>query len=134
MQNQQGTDQPPVFICATASNDWATGLAFPAGNAYCLLFESWLGSQERQAMVNTIGHLSWLKTHDLAGISAAPGYQLIPASPEAQWNPFWVVRAAPAIINGHNGIFLPPFLRFVADQVFAHVETTRSKRQPTTMR
>ncbi len=25
--------QPPVFICATATNDWATGLALPIGNA-----------------------------------------------------------------------------------------------------
>jgi pimeloyl-ACP methyl ester carboxylesterase len=118
--------QPPVFICATASNDWATGWAFPIGNASCLLTESWLDWQERQAMINTIGHLPWLRTHDLSGDASPRGYALTPP-PEATQHPFWVVRATPDVINGHNGIFGDRFLKFVADRVFEHVEYSRSK-------
>ena len=121
-----GTDQPPVFVCATAQNDWATGLAFPIGNALSYLTESWRGVQERQAMVNTIGHLPWLKTHDLAGGGADSSFALTAVGPEGSRNPYWVVQAAPPVINGHNDIFLPPFLKFVAWLVFRHVEYSRS--------
>jgi hypothetical protein len=120
MRQQMGTDQPPVFVCATAANDWATGLAFPIGNALSLVTESCRGWQERQAMINTIGHLKWMKTHDLVGAGA--GYQLNPVSANSEWSPFWVARATPDIINGHNGIFMEPFLRFVGDLVFRHVQ------------
>jgi hypothetical protein len=61
-------EQPPIFVCATATNDWATGIAFSIGNAYCLLTESWRGIEERQAMINTVGHLDWMTTHDLKTI------------------------------------------------------------------
>jgi hypothetical protein len=120
-------DQPPVFVCATAFNDWATGLAFPIGNLYCLLTESWLGVQERQAMINTVGHLDWLRSHDLKATSNASGYELTPRKAGFQ-APFWVVGAAPAVINGHNGIFQLPFLKFIAGLVFAHV-TNSIKRK-----
>jgi hypothetical protein len=129
MRQNLGTEQPPVFICATAKNDWATGLAFPLGNVCSFLSESWIGKQERQAMVNTIGHLPWLKTHDLAGGSP---YTITP--PGLQRNPFWVVAATADVIDGHNGIFLPTFLRFVADRVFEHVQYSRSARRLTATR
>jgi pimeloyl-ACP methyl ester carboxylesterase len=113
-------EQPPVFVCATATNDWATALAFPIGNAYCLLTESWRGLKERQAMINTIGHLDWMATHDLKAIDAGPGFQLKPRD-EGLQHPYWVVSATPAVINGHNGIFQAPFLKFIAALVFTHV-------------
>jgi pimeloyl-ACP methyl ester carboxylesterase len=113
-------DQPPVFVCATATNDWATGIAFPVGNAYCFVTESWRGTEERQAMINTMGHLDWLTTHDLKTIGGIPGYELEARTERAQ-QPYWVVSAAPTVINGHDGIFQPPFLKFVAQLVFAHV-------------
>jgi pimeloyl-ACP methyl ester carboxylesterase len=131
MRQQMGTDQPPVFVCATAANDWATGLAFPIGNALSLVTESCRGWQERQAMINTIGHLKWMKTHDLVGAGAS--YQLNPVSANSEWSPFWVARATPDIINGHNGIFMEPFLRFVGDLVFRHVQYSRSTQAPRTM-
>ena len=131
MSQQMGTDQPPVFVCATAANDWATGLAFPIGNACSLATESYRDWQERQAMVNTIGHLPWMKTHDLVGAGAS--YQLNPVSPASNWSPFWVVQATPDIINGHNGIFMEPFLRFVGGLVFRHVQYSRSAQAPRTM-
>ena len=77
MSQKMGTDQPPVFVCATAANDWATGLAFPFGNACSLVTERYRGWQERQAMVNTIGHLQWMKTHDLVGPRPAPAISSI---------------------------------------------------------
>ena len=119
------TAQPPVFVCATAKNDWATGLAFPLGNAFSFLSESWRGSRERQAMVNTIGHVPWLKTHDLKGAPGEGQYTLDPL-PEATLNPFWVVEATPDVIDGHNGIFGSRFLEFVASRVFEHVEYSRT--------
>jgi pimeloyl-ACP methyl ester carboxylesterase len=122
----RATAQPPVFICATARNDWATGLAFPIGNAFSLLTESWRGSRERQAMVNTIGHLPWLKTHDLKGAAGPDRYTLDPP-PETTQHPFWVVQATPDVIDGHNGIFGDRFLRFIADRVFEHVEYSRAR-------
>ena len=131
MRQQMGTDQPPVFVCATAANDWATGLAFPIGNALSLVTESCRGWQERQAMINTIGHLKWMKTHDLVGAGAS--YQLNPVSANSEWSPFWVARATPDIINGHNGIFMEPFLKFVGDLVFRHVQYSRSTQAPRTM-
>jgi pimeloyl-ACP methyl ester carboxylesterase len=118
-------EQPPVFVCATATNDWATGLAFPIGNAYCLLTESWRGIQERQAMINTIGHLDWMTTHDLRTIDASPGFELTPRTKGPQ-HPYWVVSAAQTVINGHNGIFQAPFLKFVAALVFTHVSKSLS--------
>ncbi|SED94881.1 hypothetical protein SAMN05444161_4461 [Rhizobiales bacterium GAS191] len=133
MQQQKGTDQPPVFVCATAKNDWATGLAFPIGNAFSLISESYRGREERQAMVNTIGHLPWMKTHDLVGSNVTPGYERIPVSPQANWSPFWVISTTPDIIDGHNGIFKDKFLSFVAGLVFEHVAYSMSKRPLRTM-
>ena len=120
-------EQPPVFVCATATNDWATGIAFPIGNAYCLLTESWRGIEERQAMINTVGHLDWMTTHDLKTIDANPGFELTPRKSGPQ-QPYWVVSAAPEVIDGHNGIFQAPFLRFVADLVFRHVSNSLQRR------
>ena len=121
------TSQPPVFICATAENDWATGMAFPLGNILSIFSESCRGREERQAMLRTVGHLSWLTTHTLASPAGGGSYQLSEIAEGAQGNPFWVVQATPAVIDGHNGIFQAPFLTFVADQVFQHVQYSRLK-------
>jgi pimeloyl-ACP methyl ester carboxylesterase len=120
-------DQSPVFVCVTATNDWATGLAFPIGNLYCLLTESWLGVEERQAMINTVGHLDWLRTHDLKTDNSGVGYELSAEDPAVQ-HPYWVVSATPSVINGHTGIFQPPFLKFVRDLVFAHVADSIARK------
>jgi pimeloyl-ACP methyl ester carboxylesterase len=114
---------PPIFISVTARNDWATGLAFPIGNAVSFMTESWRGKEERQAMVNTIGHVGWMITHELT--QQGTGYALSPAVSGANENSFWVVRASPAVVNGHNEIFRPIFLEFVADQVFRQAQNSR---------
>ena len=77
-------------------------------------------------MVNTIGHLPWLKTHDLVGGDSDSRYKLTAVRREGSRNPFWVVQATAPVINGHNGIFLPPFLEFIAGLVFRHLEYSQS--------
>lgn len=120
----KSTTQPPVFACVTAKNDWATGLAFPIGNALALVNERFRGSQERDAAVRTVGHVPWLRTHLLQ--EGGTGYECISVDGgNADGNPFWLVQASPAIINGHNDIFNSKFLAFAADLVFAHVRHSR---------
>jgi pimeloyl-ACP methyl ester carboxylesterase len=59
----------PIFVSVTAENDDATKIAFPLGNFTRLFTEAWRTSHERQALIRTMGHLSWLRTH---AISKAP--------------------------------------------------------------
>jgi pimeloyl-ACP methyl ester carboxylesterase len=72
-------NQPPVFVSVTGQNDRATGCAFPIGETLASLGESTRGRRERQALIKTMGHLSWMLTHDLS----APGVHL-PASRQPQ--------------------------------------------------
>jgi hypothetical protein len=120
----KSTTQPPVFACVTASNDWATGLAFPIGNALALVTQRFSGSQERDAAVRTVGHVPWMRTHLLRETQSGYACTSVDGS-DADGNPFWVVQASPAVINGHNDIFNTRFLAFAADLVFAHVRHSR---------
>jgi hypothetical protein len=120
--------QPPIFVSVTATNDWATGVFFPLGNVGALLTESWRGSEERDAMIRTLGHVPWLTTHDLrSGTGGHP--QLTQVHAETQSAPFWVVRADPTVVDGHSGIFKDVFLRFLAGLVFEHVAYSRRLRR-----
>lgn len=60
--------QVPVFMSVTAENDWATGIAFPAGRMI-----GWNGATKgpRECSTNfkTMGHVPWMRTHELS----APG-------------------------------------------------------------
>jgi hypothetical protein len=118
--------QPPVFVCATAKNDWATGYAFPIGNLPSIIWQSWKGSGEKEARWFTIGHNPSMKTHDLNGEppSKANDYKLDPpVAPNKKSNsPFWVVQATPDVIDGHGGIYKPVFLQFTADLLFVHAD------------
>jgi pimeloyl-ACP methyl ester carboxylesterase len=128
---REPVQQPPIFVCATATNDWATGLAFPLGNAWSLLTEKWKDWRQRQAMLRTIGHISWMKTHDLTDDPTSPvGYVLSPPSSDGQSAfPFWVVAAAREVIDGHSGIFGDRFLSFVADLIFQHAKHTVERQR-----
>jgi pimeloyl-ACP methyl ester carboxylesterase len=57
--------QLPVCVSVTASNDWATGFAYPLGTFLRLFNERWWGWRERQALIHTMGHLPWMRTHEL---------------------------------------------------------------------
>jgi hypothetical protein len=132
---RETVQQPPVFVCATAQNDWSTRFLFPLGNALSLLTEKWKNPHERQAILHTIGHISWMKTHDLAADSstgAATAYTLSPPAPgKMSTTPFWVVRATPEVISRHGGIFKPRFLTFIADLVFAHADDSARREANT---
>ena len=74
--------QIPVFIAFTATNDDATGKAFPLGRWFGTRMESTLSNAlpppfpsdaQRKANLNTIGHLSWLTTHTLSAAVSRPG-------------------------------------------------------------
>ncbi|UDL93002.1 hypothetical protein LGH83_10165 [Lichenihabitans sp. PAMC28606] len=55
--------QQPVFMSITASNDLATGMAFPAGRLFWPYKGASTNALERQARVNTMGHVPWMRTH-----------------------------------------------------------------------
>jgi hypothetical protein len=74
--------QVPVFMSVTAENDWATGLAFPAGRTI-----GWYGStrgpRERATNFRTMGHVPWMQTHELSapGLPAAQARQKLIDTP-----------------------------------------------------
>lgn len=62
--------QSPVFVSVTAKNDYATGIAFPIGMLWATRGELTLKRlHERQALLNTMGHIDRLITHEIS----APG-------------------------------------------------------------
>jgi hypothetical protein len=77
--------QRPTFVSVTAKNDQATGKAFPLGRWANTRFESVREivqkgqprNAQRQAILNTMGHLKWLVTHELAAQETTV--------PQAQW-------------------------------------------------
>ncbi len=136
-RNQGGftSNQNPIFVSVTATNDWATGLFFPLGTAITRLQEATSGREEKQALIHTMGHLPWMLTHALS--------ESAPASPGRAeqvgdcWierlqfdarNPFWVATATPKIIDGHNGIWLPLFRSFAQALVVSHMIHARQFR------
>lgn len=130
-------NQLPVFVSVTAENDWATGMAFPAGMAISLLLERTKGWEERQALIKTMGHLSWMQTHELASQQSsqvrAPAFRTYGTSVLKKIrfddkNPFWVVTAAKDIIDGHNGIWLPAFAAFVQGLLTDHAREAGIQR------
>ena len=83
-RRQYNSRQLPIFVSVTATNDWATGLAFPFGRWWNTIFESEspdnpadpegaerIGKEEREANVNAMGHIKRYKTHVLC-LAAGP--------------------------------------------------------------
>jgi hypothetical protein len=58
-------DQPPVFVSVTAYNDWATGLTFPIAMLIPSFRESARNWRQRQAILCTMGHIGWMRTHEV---------------------------------------------------------------------
>jgi hypothetical protein len=124
-------NQRPVFVSVTAHNDWATGIFFPLGNFYRRFEESALGREEKQALIRTMGHIEWMRTHQLS-IAHPPGGGPAKSSLRrirfAETNPFWVVGATPEVVDGHNGIWQEPFVAFISDILSKHVQATHARR------
>jgi hypothetical protein len=118
------TRQLPVFICAQATNDQPVGLVFPLGNAGHAITEATIGELEKWCVTHALGFVPDFRTHALAGPSADKPFVLDPPD-IMQADPFWVVGAAKAVIDGHGGIWQTPFLQFVASIVFQHVRESK---------
>ena len=121
----------PVFVSVTAANDWATGYSFPLSMLWARVFESANTRREKTALCNTMGHVDWLRTHELTLANRHPlnpamqrrfGTTVLRRVQFGTENPFWTVRATPAILDGHNGIFKSPFLEFLQALVFDHLQ------------
>jgi hypothetical protein len=70
------SDQPAVFISVTAENDSATGTWFPFGMLWAAWGETANRGGERRSLLNTMGHIDSLITHELSvpGIRTRPKY------------------------------------------------------------
>ena len=55
--------QPPVMISITGTNDNATGMAFPIGAWLGSIWEHGRTKRQKQAVMHTMGHLPWMRTH-----------------------------------------------------------------------
>src|SRR5689334_11456966 len=71
------SDQPAVFISVTAENDSATGTWFPFGMLWAAWGETANRGGERRSLLNTMGHIDSLITHELSvpGIRTRAKYQ-----------------------------------------------------------
>jgi pimeloyl-ACP methyl ester carboxylesterase len=130
-------NQWPIFVSVTAKNDLATGIAFPAGMAVALLQERVKGREECQALINTMGHLPWMQTHELSLAHTSPTQGVVVQTFNQtvlrkirfdDRNPFWVVTATKDIVDGHNGIWKSEFSAFVEGLVTGHVREAHMKR------
>jgi pimeloyl-ACP methyl ester carboxylesterase len=118
------TKQLPVFICAQADNDMPVGMVFPLGNAGHAITEATIGDLEKWCVRHALGFVPSFRTHRLAGPTADKPFVLDPPG-TTRANPFWVVGAAKEVIDGHGGIWQPPFLQFIASLVFKHVQASK---------
>jgi pimeloyl-ACP methyl ester carboxylesterase len=118
------TKQLPVFICAQAENDLPIGMVFPLGNAGHAITEATIGELEKWCVRHALGFVLDFRTHKLAGPAGDKPFVLDPPG-TTQANPFWVVGAAKEVIDGHGGIWQPPFLQFIASLVFKHVQASK---------
>jgi hypothetical protein len=55
--------QPPVMISITGTNDNATGMVFPIGAWLGSIWEHGRTKRQKQAVMHTMGHLPWMRTH-----------------------------------------------------------------------
>ena len=116
--------QLPVFVCVQADNDAPVGTWFPIGNARDRLTEATIGDLERRCVAHAIGFIDEFRTHALHGPAGADAFVLEPPDIRRP-DPFWVVRADAAVIDGHGGIWTEPFGRFLAALLFQHVAVSR---------
>ena len=121
-------------VVVTADNDHATGSIFHASRKVLTLLEAYpregdgadATSRERDANTHAIGFAQRYQTHRLCVIGEEANKRAVASltpSSSAEWQPdpyepVWVVRAPPRIVNGHNGFF------------FAEPEPGSGKQQP----
>jgi len=154
----EGEDEfgPPLIVSVTASNDWATGEAFPLGQYPISWTKAFADTQkdlpgERALFTHTAGHVPKLFSHTLARVTGDG--PLVFKTPEGtayqiqrlddSWNksPYWIMEAPSDVIDGHNGIFNDVFADLLetildASLVSPHAGTlaTRIQANPGTPR
>ncbi|MEG8032447.1 hypothetical protein QP178_07000 [Sphingomonas aurantiaca] len=117
--------QLPVFVCVQATNDQPVGTFFPIGNFANRLEEATIGGLEERCVTHAIGFIDEFRTHKIAGPDGNAPFVLTPPQIE-QADPFWVVAAAKAVIDGHSGIWQAPFLSFLKALVFQQVARSQA--------
>ena len=70
VDGRQFQRQPPVLVSVTAKNDDATGKLFKFGARLGSFYEHTRNRMQRKALIHTMGHLDWMRTHSLI---AEPG-------------------------------------------------------------
>jgi hypothetical protein len=119
--------QLPAFICVQADNDIPVGTFFPIGNVKNHIEEATIGSLEGRCTSHAIGFVDEFRTHRISGPSDTTPFVLEPADP-LQKNPFWVVRATKEVVDGHGGIWLAPFQKFLEAILFKHVNVSKTPK------
>ena len=117
----RGTTQLPIFICVQAENDQPIGRWFPLGNAAYAAIQAKIDALERQCVSRALGFVPPFRTHTLTGPAAANPFVLSPPDIH-QKDPFWVVGADKAVVDGHGGIWQRPFKLFLASILFKHID------------
>lgn len=120
------SEQLPVFVCAQAQNDQAVGTWFPIGNAANGLEEASIGPLEKRCITHGIGFIDEFRTHTISGPAGRDPFVLDPPD-ILQKDPYWVVWASKEVIDGHGGIWLDPFMCFLAAVLFQHVRQSASR-------
>jgi hypothetical protein len=119
--------QLPAFICVQADNDQPVGTFFPIGNVKNHLEEATIGSLESRCTSHGVGFIDEFLTHRISGPSDTTPFVLEPSDP-LQKNPFWVVRATREVVDGHGGIWLTPFRKFLEAILFKHVNVSKAPK------
>jgi hypothetical protein len=122
----RATSQLPIFICAQADNDQAVGTAFPLGNVMRRFTQATRGDLEKECTTRALGFVKSFQTHTLSGPPGGGDPFVLHPSAIRQTDPFWVVRAAKEVIDGHGGIWQNSFMMFIAGIVFQHVDVSRT--------
>ncbi|MEM6391893.1 MAG: hypothetical protein AAF797_03895 [Planctomycetota bacterium] len=107
----------PLFVSITTEADWATRVAFPAGQMVQHLSESFRrdlgeGLPSQAALANRAhGHLDFLISHK----ARLDGDEIVLDRIPGAYNttPFWIVQTSPDISRDHRDIYNPVFLRLV---------------------
>jgi hypothetical protein len=120
------SEQLPVLVCAQAQNDQAVGTWFPVGNAANRFEEASIGPLERRCITHGIGFIDEFRTHSISGPAGRDPFVLDPPD-MMQKDPYWVVWASKDVIDGHGGIWLDPFMCFLAAILFQHVRQSASR-------
>jgi hypothetical protein len=136
--------QPPLLLSISTDNDWATKRAFPIGQ--------WLGLARSQRELRTLGNYAPYFTHtlkptanggalvsneaDMTENFVAANLSLARSSREGEHsivmahNPFVMASTTKDVIDGHNGIWAPKFIGWLAELIAALERRNERKKLP----